>query len=141
MGVRRGACMHGMSECMCVRVDAHIHISPKHKHPSHHSSLGSCFDNVIPASKVNPQDPFWLANPRPDFTGAGDGCGFSIDNYPGVTVLGLNNNFLGNFGYRNYFEGRVWFLDADWQDGADKPQVQIDFLFAILSFVWEPGEF
>lgn len=81
---------------------------------------GPCQDNAMPVVKNNVNDPFWAANGALNVTPAANGpCGHQIDHFPGVTMLGgwsANQNW---FGYRNLGSGRVWFVDADWQDNEN----------------------
>ena len=78
---------------------------------------GACRDNAMFPVKINENDPFWQANQAIDVVAAADApCGYEVGHFPGVTALGgWAANQVG-LAYRNLGTGRVWFVDADWQD-------------------------
>lgn len=80
---------------------------------------GNCSDNINPAVRINLDDRFWRDNAGVAQHQGNTGCGYQIDHFPGVTLLGgwaANQNFLG---YRDLDDGRVWFVDVDWQDSQN----------------------
>ncbi|MEZ4432347.1 MAG: hypothetical protein R3F65_08030 [bacterium] len=76
---------------------------------------GACQDNIQPAFQFNPQDQFWQDIPFVPI-GAATGCGYSINNFPNVTLLGGWNAQNAAFGYIEIGAGRLWLVDIDWQD-------------------------
>lgn len=82
---------------------------------------GSCSDNVNPAVRFNTTDPFWVANGGLPPAALGDtGCGYDMSAYPGITPLGGWSEGTVELAYRDLGAGRVWLLEADWQD-TDRP--------------------
>jgi cysteine-rich repeat protein len=94
---------------------------------------GECRDNINPAERFRLNDPFWmqlgdLPLQEAEFTG----CGFNLANYPGIVPLGghgpiarrrgLEAVGLVNLAYRTVGEGRLWLVEADWQDSQDGPE-------------------
>ena len=76
---------------------------------------GGCQDNVQPQVQFSPNDRFWRDNQFVSVNGA-TGCGYAIQHFPGIVPLGgwdANNVQLG---YRDLGAGRVWIVEADWQD-------------------------
>ncbi len=76
---------------------------------------GGCQDNVQPQVQFSPNDRFWRDNQFVSVNGA-TGCGHAVQHFPGITPLGgwdANNVQLG---YRDHGAGRVWVVEADWQD-------------------------
>jgi hypothetical protein len=77
---------------------------------------GDCQDNVQPRVQYNPQDRFWTDNPFVAVAAGRTGCGHAINAYPGVTLLGGWDANNASIGYRELGAGRVWLVEADWQD-------------------------
>ena len=78
---------------------------------------GSCRDNAMPVVQVNLDDPFWAINDDLQPTPANvTACGHEIGAFPDIVPLGGWAANQINFGYRDLGAGRVWFVDADWQD-------------------------
>ncbi|MCA9546502.1 MAG: hypothetical protein KC613_18990, partial [Myxococcales bacterium] len=77
---------------------------------------GSCRDNAMPVVKLTPDDPFWVEHDIPVVAAGDAACGYEVTNFPGITPLGgwAANQVM--FAYRDLGEGRLWLLDADWQD-------------------------
>lgn len=82
---------------------------------------GSCQDNVMPAVKLTPSDPFWSANPGLTETGATvQGCGFDLtaavtfDNT--ITPLGGFDGGGVQLARKVQGSGVLFLLEADWQD-------------------------
>ena len=86
---------------------------------------GGCQDNAMFPVKINENDPFWQANQAINVVAPGQAaCGFEVGHFPGVTALGgWAANQVG-LAYRNLGTGRVWFVDADWQDNEASWQPQ-----------------
>ena len=77
---------------------------------------GDCGDAVMPAVQQNPADPFWQTI-RFAAPGAGStGCGFDLTALPGITRLGGWTAGTTSLAYRDRNAGRVWLVEADWQD-------------------------
>jgi hypothetical protein len=85
------------------------------------TSFGECQDNTMPQVKLNPSNPFWLANPLPVTPAGQGGCGFSLATLvagePTVTALGAATGGTAvSFAVRPQGAGRLNLLEADWQD-------------------------
>lgn len=85
------------------------------------SSKGNCQDNVMPAVKLTPSDPFWSANTGLTETGASvQGCGYDLtpvvtfDNT--ITPLGGFNGGGVQLARKVQGSGVLFLLEADWQD-------------------------
>jgi hypothetical protein len=74
---------------------------------------GGCSDNVMPFAQSDPGDPVWSAVP---FVSDGTGCGYDLGAYPGITALGEHSGGATSLAYRDLGAGRVWLVEADWQD-------------------------
>jgi hypothetical protein len=79
---------------------------------------GGCQDNVQPAVQLSPEDPFWQDNVFAAVPNGATGCGHAIrgDLMEDFVPLGgwdANNVSLG---YVDVSAGRLWLVEADWQD-------------------------
>jgi hypothetical protein len=79
---------------------------------------GNCADNVQPAVQLSPANPFWAQNvftPVPD---GRSGCGYAIEynQMPGFVPIGGWSASQVSIGYINVGAGRLWLVEADWQD-------------------------
>ena len=81
--------------------------------------FGSCTDNITPVVQFGPQDPFWQANEFISVPLNESGCGFSMQNWAGITRLGGWSDNSVSLAYRDLGLGRVWLVQSDWQDGQD----------------------
>ncbi len=79
---------------------------------------GSCKDNVQPQVRHRPGDPFWQANDFEPPEPAATGCGHDLRHLPNLTPLGGWSAETVSLGYRDLGDGRLWLVEADWQDGA-----------------------
>ena len=73
----------------------------------------------MPHIQLNPNDPFWR---RVQFVSTPDNdeaCGYSVSNFPGITPLGAWAGGAVQLGYRDLGQGRVFALEADWQDSEN----------------------
>jgi len=78
---------------------------------------GACWDRVTPVEKLNLADPFWQAlSGIATVPASQSGCGYSVSAYPGITALGGWGNGTTQIAYRDRGAGRLWLVDADWQD-------------------------
>lgn len=77
---------------------------------------GGCRDNIQPSVQFNPQDPFWQDLQFQAVAAGSTGCGYSINGFPGVTLLGGWDANNAAFGYIDVGAGRLWLVDIDWQD-------------------------
>lgn len=84
--------------------------------------FGACRDNAMPVVKLNPSDPFWVANsgltPTP---AAVEACGFDLSGLvsgegSNVTALGAASGGAIMFVRRTQGNGMLFLLEADWQD-------------------------
>lgn len=76
--------------------------------------LGSCLDHAMPEVQYLPNDALWQT-----VTFVSDqGCGYDMQAFPGITALGGWSSTSGSvsLGYRDQGSGRLWLLEADWQD-------------------------
>ncbi|MEZ5501814.1 MAG: hypothetical protein R3E50_03840 [Halioglobus sp.] len=68
------------------------------------SGQGNCQDNTMPAVKINPGNPFWVANPIPVTAPNEEGCGFDLSTLVSgeaqVTALGGWIGGAISFAYR-----------------------------------------
>ena len=93
---------------------------------------GNCQDNVNPAAQLTPNDPFWQDNAF--VAEASTGCGYDMQAYPGITPLGGWGNGSVSLAYRDRGLGRLWLVEADWQDGEDAfDQTSTDLMRYMLS--------
>jgi hypothetical protein len=103
------------------------------------SRRGSCRDNAMPVVKLNPADPFWAANAALTTTPAqSSACGYEVGAYPGITALGGWTAAQVNVGYRTLGQGRVWFVDADWQDNQAMTASSVSMLGSMMT--WCPAQ-
>ncbi|MCB9547068.1 MAG: hypothetical protein H6706_14615 [Myxococcales bacterium] len=77
---------------------------------------GSCNDNIMPQVQAGASDSFWQDNRFVGTPAAASGCGFDISAFPNIVKLGGWDANTTQIGYRDQGEGRVWFVEADWQD-------------------------
>ncbi len=84
------------------------------------AGFGQCADNAMPQVKLNPTDPFWVANPIPVTPSGQGGCGYSLNTLvagqPSVTALGADLSGAISFARRAQGAGLLYLLEADWQD-------------------------
>ncbi len=80
---------------------------------------GGCGDNVNPPVRFNLDDEFWRVNGNvePQPANQGTGCGFDMTAFPGIVRLGGWDGQTTSLAYRELGFGRVWLVEADWQDG------------------------
>jgi len=82
---------------------------------------GNCRDLVAPPLQFSPDDPFWRRNR--EFTPPAEiGCGFDMAAYPAITRLGGWDANTVSLAYRDFGAGRLWLVEADWQDSEVVPQ-------------------
>lgn len=79
--------------------------------------LGACSDNINPAVRFTLADPFWIANGALPVQANLTGCGLNMQgwNQPIVRLGGWDANST-SLAYRDLGAGRVWLVEADWQD-------------------------
>ena len=70
----------------------------------------------MPHRQLNPADPFWNHAVFSSTPANQEACGYSVSDYPGITPLGAWASGAVQLGYRDLGQGRVFALDADWQD-------------------------
>ena len=80
---------------------------------------GDCHDNAMPHRQLNPADPFWNRVAFSATPSNREGCGHSVSEFPGITPLGAWDSGAVQLGYRDLGQGRVFAVDADWQDNSD----------------------
>jgi hypothetical protein len=79
---------------------------------------GNCQDNINPAVRFNEGDAFWGDNgglPLQD--PATSGCGMDMAAFPEMVRLGGWDANTVSLGYADSGAGRLWLVEADWQDG------------------------
>lgn len=75
---------------------------------------GNCQDNVNPVVQLNPDDRFWQDN---EFVAEDQsGCGYDMSAYQDITPLGGWDVASVSLAYRDRGSGRLWLVEADWQD-------------------------
>ncbi len=79
---------------------------------------GDCSDNVQPAVQFNPQDQFWQDNIFRPIAGR-TGCGYSVSGFPDIVPLGGWDPNSVSLAYIDVGAGRLWLVEADWQDSED----------------------
>lgn len=79
---------------------------------------GGCQDNVQPAFQFSPDDPFWQDNVFEPVPGGATACGYAIPAaaIPDFVPLGGWDANNVQFGYVDVDAGRLWLIEADWQD-------------------------
>jgi len=82
---------------------------------------GNCQDNVNTVVRFNESDPFWMVNGSLPVA-ADEGCGYDMSAYPGITPLGGWAGGGVELAYRDAGAGRVWLIEADWQDNESYHQ-------------------
>ncbi|MEZ4463166.1 MAG: hypothetical protein R3F43_01260 [bacterium] len=81
---------------------------------------GGCHDNAMPPVKVNVNDPFWAANPNIQVVPPAEApCGYEVGAFPGITPLGGWADNQISLAYRDRGNGRLWLVEADWQDNEN----------------------
>lgn len=78
--------------------------------------FGNCRDNVMPVTQDGSENGFWQENLF-ETSGNTSGCGKDISQFPNTTRLGGWDDTTTQLAYRDQGLGRVWFVEADWQDG------------------------
>jgi hypothetical protein len=82
------------------------------------SNNGQCSDLIPTSVQFTPNDPFWIANGF-QIPAGNTGCGYTVNGFTGITLLGGWSAGAAAFGYRDKNLGRVWATDFDWQDGEN----------------------
>ena len=82
---------------------------------------GNCKDNIMPFTKVNPTDAFWLANPWTTVVSGADSCGYDMQaivtgESGEVIALGERENGAISLAYRNQGSGTLYLSTDDWTD-------------------------
>ena len=73
----------------------------------------------MPNRQLNPNDPFWQRVQFVSTPGTDEACGYAVGGFAGITPLGAWQSGQVQLGYRDLGRGRVFALDADWQDSQD----------------------
>ena len=94
---------------------------------------GSCQDNVQPVVQLSPQDPFWLDNDFQPLPAQNSGCGFAVGHFPNLVPLGGWNAQNVSIGYVEIGNGRIWFVDVDWQDGGVITEASLDLMAYMIA--------
>ncbi len=79
---------------------------------------GSCQDNIMPELQLTPSDPLWRAVAFEATADSVSGCGYDMQAFPAIVPLGGWNDTAGSvsLAYRALGAGRLWLVEADWQD-------------------------
>jgi hypothetical protein len=87
---------------------------------------GACNDNVNPLIPLNEADAFWQANPYAPDNVNGGGCGYPLNDLPGITALGSSTDLADvvSLGYIKVGAGRLWLAESDWPDGESSFSAQ-----------------
>ena len=85
-------------------------------------TFGNCQDNIMPFTKVNPTDAFWVANPWQTVASGMDSCGQDLQAIVSgesgeVIALGERETGSISLAYRNQGSGTLFLSTADWSDG------------------------
>ena len=70
----------------------------------------------MPHRQLTANDPFWQRVQFVSTPANVEACGYSVGNFAGITPLGAWQSGQVQLGYRDLGQGRVFALDADWQD-------------------------
>ena len=102
--------------------------------------MGNCQDNVVPSDIGTPDDRFWIDNAAiPAIDPASGGCGNDLSGIPGITRLGGWDANSTSLAYVDHGRGRLWLVEADWQDGEDHgngPIITADSIALINYMIW-----
>jgi hypothetical protein len=74
----------------------------------------------MPNRQLNPADPFWTHATFVSTPADNEGCGYNVAGFQGITPLGAWASGAVQLGYRDLGQGRVFALDADWQDSSGR---------------------
>ncbi len=92
---------------------------------------GGCQDNIQPVVQFSPMDAFW-AELAFESVGGASGCGHEVGHFPGVTPLGGWAEGQVSVAYRDLGAGRVWLVEADWQDGQNITDLSLDMMALMI---------
>ena len=96
--------------------------------------FGNCGGNVQPVVQFSIEDPFWRANEFRPVDAAATGCGFALQNVPGLVALGGWDPQNVSLGYVDIGAGRLWMVEANWQDNnAQFTDESRDLMAAMIS--------
>ena len=93
---------------------------------------GSCNDNLHPVVQFNANDAFWAGLVFVPIAVNQTGCGFEIGHFPEIVALGGWGEGQVQTGYRDLGAGRVWLVDADWQDGQGLTELSLDMMATMI---------
>jgi Cys-rich repeat protein len=82
---------------------------------------GACHDTFPAAFQFSANDKYWQDNQWQQMNLGDTGCGYSVNNYPGITLLSGWDANNAAVGYANLGQGRFYATDFDWQDGENFP--------------------
>jgi hypothetical protein len=103
---------------------------------------GGCGNTVMPRFQRNPADPFWQDRVFTPPPAGADGCGYPlpIDRMPTAVPLGGWDANTVSLAYVPLGQGRLWLVEADWQDAVD-PFVGSDLALsdALLAYMISGG--
>jgi hypothetical protein len=77
---------------------------------------GACADNVMPIARRRADDSFWQDNQYEATAVNAAGCGHDVSTFPDIIPLGGWDANTVQVAYRDLGRGRVWLVEADWQD-------------------------
>lgn len=80
--------------------------------------IGACDDAVMPQVQQSPENGFWQDNLFLPPANNSEGCGHDISALPGIVPLGGWSADTVQLAYRDVGQGRVWYVESDWQDGS-----------------------
>jgi hypothetical protein len=97
-------------------------------------SFGNCDDLPPTVVKHTANDPFWTDNLFTQLPLDQSGCGYPVQDFPGVTPLFGWDGTNAAGGYRDRGQGRLWLTDWDWQDqDVTYPQWAKDLVFYMIT--------
>ncbi len=79
------------------------------------SRNGQCQDEVMPVYQKSNDDIFWQDNTFVSI-GSISGCGYDLSHLPNITSLGGWTSESVQLAYTDIGLGRLWLVEADWQD-------------------------
>ncbi len=77
---------------------------------------GRCNNQIQPVVQHTAGDPFWSENEFVPLPFGDSGCGYDLSGVPGLVPLGGWTPEAVSLGYVDRGAGRLWLVEADWQD-------------------------
>lgn len=77
---------------------------------------GNCSDNIATVVQRSAADPTWIDRLFVPIDIAQSGCGRDLSHFPDIVPLAGWTTATVSLAYRNRGAGRLWLVEADWQD-------------------------